>query len=284
MDENKLNLVYFGFDEFNAPKNMAIDEVLKKDAEITGNTYIRFYDFKKPSIILSYSDSRECLRKEAFNEPSIEITRRSSGGKPIYIDNNILAYSIIGSLNKSNKEFESTAKVHKFFGSHIINAINNITKFDIKRINLGDVYSIRIDGKPIAGHAQFPTLSRSFFYHGVLAIGKWDAENINKFLNITKQDYENLKLAPCIKDLFKDNANKININEISAIKIKLADLILKFISNNNYKNIEKNKKASIIKEAELLVKIKYSKPTWLENSSSGIKLKNDSRFCLLYDG
>ena len=206
MNEGKkesFRFIYFGFDRFSAAKNMAIDEALEKQSSEAKNAYIRFYDFEKPSVILSYSDSKRCLRSEAFDEKSIEISRRQSGGKPIYVDDNVLAYSIISPLSDSNKEFESTTRIHHYFGSRIIKAINAFTNIGSDRVSLGNVYSIRIDGRPIAGHAQSHTLSRSFFYHGVLAIGKWDAERINKFLDIRREDYDDLKSSPCIRDLLE---------------------------------------------------------------------------------
>ena len=277
-----LNYTYFGYDKFSAAKNMAIDEILKKNCEHNNIVYIRFYDFEKPAIILSYLDSKDCLRQEAFADPKVEISRRKSGGKPIYIDDNIFAYSIIGSINKVNAEFTSMAFVHKYFGSHIVNAINKIIEINKERISLGDIYSIKIDGKPIAGHAQFPTINHSFFYHGILAIGKWDAERINKLLNLNKTDYETLKSSPCVKDFLKGHDN--SSNSLKKIKQQLANAILESISYNKYKKIDNREKSEILSNAETLVHKQYSTKDWIENSSKNLRLKTDSKFCLLYDG
>lgn len=280
-----LNYVYFGYDTFSAAKNMAIDEILKNRCETSNEIYIRFYDFEKPCVILSYSDSKECLRKEAFDNNEIEISRRQSGGKPIYIDSNILAYSIIGPLNKETKEFASTTSVHSYFGMCVADAINKIAKIDRQRITLGKVYSIKIDGKPVAGHAQFPTLSHSFFYHGVLAVGRWNALKINNLLNLSEADIEALKASPCINDLLKreDNLNK-SIKDIEKTKQALAETILELISGSRYQEINSKEKSIIVSNAESLANNKYFTKEWIENSNNGITLKNDSRFCLLYEG
>jgi lipoate-protein ligase A len=282
---NNLNYVYFGYDKFSAAKNMAIDEILKNRCEKDNKIYIRFYDFERPCVILSYSDSKECLRKEAFENKEIEISRRQSGGKPIYIDSNILAYSIIGPLNKETKEFTSTVSVHNYFGIHIAEAIDKITEIGRERITIGDVYSIKIDGKPVAGHAQFPTLSHSFFYHGVLAVGKWDILKINSLLNLSKVDFEALKVSPCITDLLKreENINK-DMNSIEKIKQDLAKMILELISGSKYQEINSKEKSIIVSNAESLATNKYSTKEWINESNKGIKLKTDSRFCLLYEG
>ena len=280
-----LDYIYFGYDRFSAAKNMAIDEILKNKCEKDNKIYIRFYDFEKPCVILSYSDSKECLRKDAYENKEIEISRRQSGGKPIYIDSNILAYSIIGSLNKDTTEFASTTSVHNYFGAFIADAINKTVKIDRQRITLGNVYSIKIDGKPVAGHAQFPTLSHSFFYHGVLAVGKWNALKINTLLNLSEADFEALKASPCITDLLKtDKDINGNISTIEKIKQNLAKTILELISDNKYQEINSKEKSIIVSNAENLAYSKYFTKEWIEKSSKGIKLKKDSRFCLLYEG
>ena len=280
-----LDYIYFGYDRFSAAKNMAIDEILKNKCEKDNKIYIRFYDFEKPCVILSYSDSKECLRKDAYENKEIEISRRQSGGKPIYIDSNILAYSIIGSLNKDTTEFASTTSVHNYFGAFIADAINKTVKIDRQRITLGNVYSIKIDGKPIAGHAQFPTLSHSFFYHGVLAVGKWNALKINTLLNLSEADFDALKASPCITDLLKtDKDIKGDISTIEKIKQNLAKTILELISDNKYQEINSKEKSIIVSNAENLAYSKYFTKEWIEKSSKGIKLKKDSRFCLLYEG
>ncbi len=280
-----LDYIYFGYDRFSAAKNMAIDEILKNKCEKDNKIYIRFYDFEKPCVILSYSDSKECLRKDAYENKEIEISRRQSGGKPIYIDSNILAYSIIGSLNKDTTEFASTTSVHNYFGAFIADAINKTVKIDRQRITLGNVYSIKIDGKPVAGHAQFPTLSHSFFYHGVLAVGKWDALKINTLLNLSEADFDALKASPCITDLLKtDKDINGDISTIEKIKQNLAKTILELISDNKYQEINSKEKSIIVSNAENLAYSKYFTKEWIEKSSKGIKLKKDSRFCLLYEG
>ncbi len=280
-----LDYIYFGYDRFSAAKNMAIDEILKNKCEKDNKIYIRFYDFEKPCVILSYSDSKECLRKDAYENKEIEISRRQSGGKPIYIDSNILAYSIIGSLNKDTTEFASTTSVHNYFGAFIADAINKTVKIDRQRITLGNVYSIKIDGKPIAGHAQFPTLSHSFFYHGVLAVGKWNALKINTLLNLSEADFDALKASPCITDLLKtDKDINGDISTIEKIKQNLAKTILELISDNKYQEINSKEKSIIVSNAENLAYSKYFTKEWIEKSSKGIKLKKDSRFCLLYEG
>ncbi|MCL4388736.1 hypothetical protein M1408_02835, partial [Candidatus Marsarchaeota archaeon] len=90
-----MKAVSFGYSRNSAAKNMALDEALKELSAKTANTYIRFYDFERDSVILAASDDPGSIRDRS----RVEVTRRETGGKTIYVGENTLAYSISGPLD-----------------------------------------------------------------------------------------------------------------------------------------------------------------------------------------
>lgn len=275
-----MHFVMFGYDRFDAPTNMAIDEILKRRSEETGSIFIRFYSFTKPSIILSLSDSIKCIKSEGLAETeNVDVTRRQSGGKPIYVDENVLAYSITGSESiDSTRDFVSLESIHKYFGSRVAKAISHYS--NSSSVEIGDVYSIKAEGKPLAGHAQYLTPGKSFFYHGVIAMRAWDSEKINKLLRMRPGDYEELKVLPSLESISSLKPGSYNLENS---KSSLVREILAQVSGNDYEEITKEEKQHILDLAVSLVSKKYRNRDWIEKSNGGT-LREDSAFCLLYTG
>ncbi|MEM3227375.1 MAG: hypothetical protein QXK65_00290 [Candidatus Micrarchaeaceae archaeon] len=273
----RMHFIMFGYDTFSAAKNMAIDETIKSLCEEMGGFFIRFFGFEKPSVILSLSDSLKCVRLE--HADGVEITRRQSGGKPIYVDENVLAYSIVGATwPKEAKDFTSLAAVHNYFGLRIARAIEKYSGSK-SAVEIGEVYSIKVAGKPIAGHAQYPTLGKAFFYHGVVAMKKWDADRINALLRMRPGDYEELKRLPSIASIM--DAPQIVDAELQ--KKKLANFILDEVTGGNYEEINEDERKDVLSKANVLLEKKYRSKKWVEEANGG-KLREDSTFCLLYTG
>ncbi len=266
--------VFFGYDRFGASKNMAIDEVLKETAESEHTNFIRFFDFLNPTIILSISDSPKCIKEKAYSE-SVEISRRRSGGKPIYIDNNVIAYTITGVNLEGNEELKYADRVHNYFGKRIIKSIEEITHVDASRIAIGEHFAIKVDGKPIAGHAQNIKPERAFFYHGVLAVADWDSASIEKFLRIPEKDLNELHGLPSLLGITQA---KMSLQEA---KGRIVERMLANITDGNYYKMGKEEKDKIITEADKLVKEKYDTKDWILRSDTA-NLNEESRFCLLY--
>ena len=104
-------------------------------------------------------------------------------------------------------------------------------------------------------------------------------------MNLSEADFDALKASPCITDLLKtDKDINGDIRTIEKIKQNLAKTILELISDNKYQEINSKEKSIIVSNAENLAYSKYFTKEWIEKSSKGIKLKKDSRFCLLYEG
>ncbi|MGC8478756.1 MAG: lipoate--protein ligase family protein [Candidatus Micrarchaeia archaeon] len=274
-----LSFAFFGYDYFDAPTNMAIDETLKKLSEQTGLAFIRFYSFSKPAIILSISDSIKCLKQGYGSSNDIEVTRRQSGGKPIYVDENVLAYSISGPTSTSQtKDFGSMDFVHRYFGSRASLAIAKYSGSD--NIETGEVYSIKAMGKPLAGHAQNPTIGKSFFYHGVIAMRAWNFERINRLLRMRPGDYDELKILPSVESISAETRGTFDLEHA---KSDLAKELLAQISEGNYQGMGDEEKKKVLDSARMLADSKYRNEEWIKNGNGGT-LREDSAFCLLYTG
>ena len=110
------------------------------------------------------------------------------------------AENFAGPMKNNGSSFANTEEIHRHFGSMIAGAISKIIDKS-NSIELGKAYSIRVNGKPIAGNGQYLNLGTAFLYHGVMAILPWDAARINALLHLRNEDYEELKVLPSIKAL-----------------------------------------------------------------------------------
>ena len=253
----------FGYSRNSAAKNMALDEALKILAERTASTYIRFYDFEKDSVILAVSDDPGSIRDRS----RVEVTRRETGGKTIYVGENTLAYSISGHLNGDSVGSGPEA-LHRKYSSIALGAISDIIG-DAAKVSLGGVYAINVDNMPIAGHAQSIGLGHSFLYHGVIAIGRWDPDSIRNSMDFPESDYERIGMLPALSD-FTDGST-------SADKRRLIESMLRRVDAEPPGGKEKHEAEAL---ASRLCSEKYLNEEWIEGS--GRKLKSGARFCLLY--
>ncbi len=272
-DDDK-RFAFFGYDRFSAAKNMAIDEVLKEKAEKGHTNFIRFFDFLNPAIILSISDSPKCIKGGAYSE-SVDISRRRSGGKPIYIDDNAIAYTVTGVYLEGDEELKYADRVHNYFGKRIIKSIEELTRVDASRISIGEHFAIKVDGKPIAGHAQNIKPEYSFFYHGVLAVADWDSASIDKFLRIPEKDLNELHGLPSLLGI---TPAKMSLQEA---KKGIVEHMLTNMTDGNYYKMSKDETNKILAEADRLVKVRYGTKEWILRSET-TNLNEESRFCLLY--
>ncbi|MEM3841110.1 MAG: hypothetical protein QXN59_00220 [Candidatus Micrarchaeaceae archaeon] len=249
--------------KFGAAKNMAFDEAMRRMAEFNSKIYMRFYEFEIESVILSVSDDPSCIKPNC----SVDLTRRNTGGKPIYIDGNALAYSIAGPIAQIEGGTGPNA-VHKTFGKIAEGAIEEIVG-NRAEVGLGGVYSININGMPVAGHAQNIDLSRSFLYHGVIAVGKWDADRIRNAIEFPEKDYESISALPALSDY-----TGIGVEDSKKI------LIEGMLRRAEAEDPDEEERAEVNRISDELMKEKYSDKAWIYGE--GRQLRRGARFCLLY--
>jgi lipoate-protein ligase A len=264
-------IVFFGYDTaFNGAMNMAIDEVLLKRSDTEDRFFVRFYDVGKPTVILSSSDNYKSVIKTA--DDGIDVCRRITGGRPIYLDQNTIEYSIAGPLRKDgelNGIFDLHTKIHRSFGPMLAATINDMIGNN-QEISFGNTSSIRINNKPIAGHAHMTRPNRSFLYHGVVVIRRWDLKMIDKILRLPDEDLKQIPALPNIHDLAKSGNGRQYKDE----------LIRKFsdsLPRENVKLATGDLRLEILRDADDLYKVKYSADWW---TFKDVKA-SVARFCLL---
>ncbi len=265
------DVVFFGYTTaFNGAMNMAIDEVLLRRSDSENRFFVRFYDVSKPTVILSNSDDYKSVIK---NDDGIEICRRMTGGRPIYLDKNTIEYSITGPLRKGEAldgVFNLNTKIHKNLGPILADAIRQMIG-NGHEISFGNTSSIRIDNKPIAGHAQRISYNKSFLYHGVVVIYPWNLQMIDKVLNIPEDDRKQISTLPNIHDLTKNGGTP------RQYKDELMQNLLSILPKENTKEASEKLRSEVLKEAEELYRTKYGTRDWTFKEVG----KSVARFCLL---
>jgi len=304
-------LYNFGYNKFDAGLNLAIDEALFLNLKIN-EFVVRTYEFASEAVILGRNDNISNILNFEENKNKITITRRESGGMPIFVGNETFSFSIIGRTTifenniSDNKNISSAIEQNKFFDQHephqflkptelhkllgpaIANSINNILKNQIQ-VEVGDKYSIKLNGAPISGQSS-KIEDGKFLYHGVITIKPLDADKIKSLIKLRDGDYEKLQSLPALVNLIRED----DIEEIEEIKKKLTkeEFIkeqLKYEIPTEISNIlkiklidyEEDKIKEIMKSANNINKEKYQNLEWIENKDEGL----DGRgYCLLYDG
>jgi len=299
-------LYNFGYHKLDAGLNLAIDEALFLNLK-NNEIIVRTYDFASEAVILGRNDSISNILNFEENKKKITITRRESGGMPIFVGNETFSFSIIGRTTifnnkdvgfaiEQNKFFDQhephqflkPVELHKLLGPAIANSINNILKNQIQ-VEVGDKYSIKLNGAPISGQSSKIEKGK-FLYHGVITIKPLDANKINSLIKLRDGDYEELQSLPALVNLIRED----DIEEIEEIKKKLTkeEFIkeqLKYEIPTEISNIlkiksidyEEDKIKEIMKAANNIKKEKYQDLEWIKNKDEGL----DNRgYCLLYDG
>ena len=257
---------------YSAAKNMALDEAMMSVSEDTGRFFIRFYNFRMPTIIYASHDHADNLRME--NLEGIDVTRRDSGGNIIYLDDRTLTYSISGGFREDSKKIMNgmtdKIKIHERFGGVIVDAIRSMVQ-NPELVESGIHHSITIDGKPVAGHAQ-RIRTRSFLYQGVLAVGSWDADKIRSLIRIDDEKYDELKRLPSLADAAGGNAE--------ACRRLFIDRVMRGFSHEGIV-LKANEQdlVEIERISETLVK-KYEDRSFVYNRDD--RLDKEPKFCLLY--
>lgn len=261
-------IVYFGYDRFSAAKNMAIDEALLGLSDQRNRFYIRFYDVDRPAVILSKFDHPSVIK----SREGIDVSRRTTGGRPIFIDKNTLQYSITGPL-RTEDAFNplDTVNMHRCLSVMLIDTINSMIGSEAAKI--GRTSSIRIEGKPMAGHAQDIRPNHSFLYHGVIVVDQWDCQSIKAVLNLDALQLEEIGRLPNLSDLLGGPNGKPN-------KQRLIEGILSRLPKGNTSQIGEEERASVLEAAYRFYQQRYANDSWVYDSKGAIR---DVKFCILFE-
>jgi lipoate-protein ligase A len=161
--------------------NMAVDEYLLHSLEKDYLTYLRFYQWEKPTISFGYSQKiKKVVNLNYCRENGIDIVRRITGGKLVLHDKEI-TYSVCSSDDKTfpprlsdSYRLISQALIHglKKMGidSYLASdAPASYVKGNMPCFSYPARNEIEVDGKKIVGSAQ-KRLGSRFIQHGSIPI------------------------------------------------------------------------------------------------------------------
>ena len=196
-------------------------------------------------------------------ESGFNVVRRASGGSHIQIGSNVLAYTITVPRDGSFKHYED---LRAYYADKIAKSFENLGISNITVDNKAS--TINVDGKVVASHAVVWGVN-SALLHGLIIV---DPYNVNKLSNRlvlgsrkigskTYTEYSALKNIPAISQLLDNTAKNLNQKQrTEALKEIVSQEILKFITENKFKNKKIDKK--ILLESYKLIQKKYGQEKW----------------------
>ena len=161
--------------------NMAVDEYLLHSLEKDSQTYLRFYQWEKPTVSLGFSQSIEKVANLKYcRENSIDIVRRITGGK-LVLHHQEITYSVCSS---DNITFPPTlSESYRFISEALIQGLKKMgidaylaseapasyKKGNLPCFSYPARNEIEVDGKKIVGSAQ-KRLGARFIQHGSIPV------------------------------------------------------------------------------------------------------------------
>ena len=162
--------------------NMAVDEYLLHSLEEDSQTYLRFYQWEKPTVSLGYSQNiGEVSNLDYCLGNGIDIVRRITGGK-LVLHHHEITYSVCSSDNKTfpprlsdSYRLISEALIHGLkkmgINSYLASeAPASYVKGNMPCFSYPARNEIEVDGKKIVGSAQ-KRLGTRFIQHGSIPVG-----------------------------------------------------------------------------------------------------------------
>jgi lipoate-protein ligase A len=161
--------------------NMAVDEHLLYSLEEDTQTYLRFYQWEKPTVSLGYSQNiEEVTDLDYCRENSIDIVRRITGGK-LVLHHHEITYSVCSSDNTTFPP--SLSESYRLISEALIQGLKKMgidaylaseapasyAKGNMPCFSYPARNEIEVDGKKIVGSAQ-KRLGARFIQHGSIPV------------------------------------------------------------------------------------------------------------------
>ncbi|HLC67747.1 MAG TPA: hypothetical protein VJI12_02580 [archaeon] len=262
-----MEYVYLGYGKFDAATNMAIDEATLKRVDEDRRVFIRFYDFERPTVILAKRESIEDVNLEKCTEMGFDVNRRLSHGSVILCDDTTISYSIVSPSH-------DPSSAHKEFSRKIAMALKEL---GVENVGIGEHFSVRIDGKTVAGHGQRYRWMHGLLYHGVMAVHPWNTELINDVIKLRpspgdgkKDEYQLVRELPSVNDYVRASKNEV------------AAKILDSITGGNYNLMDISE---LYPDVQHFKETKYANHSWVYNAHQAHEtppiISKDQGFCFI---
>jgi len=251
---------YWGFDSFPSNINMALEEHFVKLAASEKIPSIRFFTFDKDSIVLSYGQATDVLKKI---DSGAEVTRRLTGGSHVQQGRNALSYMFAVPHDGS---FKDLVDMRAYYAEIVANAFRNLGIENVEEDNRA--CGIKIDGRIAAAHAIFWGVE-SALLHGIIIVRPYDVEKIAQRVWLKSRkihgkiytEKDALRNIPAVADQLKNFApNAKPEQKLWAVHQLVAEEILKEAAGEKFKR--GNIRNELVKLKPLLAE-KYDRRAWI---------------------
>lgn len=252
---------YWGNNSFPANINMALEEHFVKLAAVEKIPSIRFFTFDKDSIVLSYGQATDALKKI----DDVDVTRRLTGGSHVQQGPNALSYMFAVPRDGS---FKDIPDFRAYYADIVGRAFRNLGIENVEVDN--KACGIKIDGRIAASHAIFWGVE-SALLHGIIIVKPYEIEKIanrlwlktRKIHGKTYTEESALRKIPALMHQLKNFApNAKPEQKLKAVNEIIAQEILKEATGGKFKRAVIDDK--VIAKLQPLLKEKYDKVEWVE--------------------
>jgi lipoate-protein ligase A len=258
--------IYFGHDTLDIYTALSIGEILKKESEKNKIIFFRTFQISPPAVTIAANEDISDIFLENCEKDGIHYTRRFSPGSVIYLDENVLAYSVT-----FPSDYIRSIKLHDHFGTLIAYGLKNL---GIDEIYLGEKFSIALSPSPsgvISGNS-WEKRNNYGIYHGVLILNGLNVDVLKKYIKLRKNESVDeeklLRKLPSLRYALKKEIDPVEISENIARRIL-----------EEYEIMEKRYKEEIIKKAKK-ISYKFKDREWINYGKRQKKYKNLG-YCLI---
>lgn len=234
---------------YTAPFNMALDEAVARRSAREDTGILRVYTFSQDGIVLPYRASINAV----LDAQNIDVTRRESGGAPMWCDQHVIGYSVALPADRS----EGFEAMHQKFGAYIADALES---FGVNNIRVGDTYYLKIGTLPIVGNAHRKTAGPEGYhlYHGIIPLSHWDHREIDRRLQLRQfseaHESDIIRALPALADY--TSMPEEEMQEQLQRHIPLA-----ITGSAKYENTD----SELLEDAYALYEEKYGNRAWIQS-------------------
>ena len=245
----------------HATEDYFLEEVNKKNQKPT----IILSNLKSPSISISYKQNlKKDVNLTEAKKTNIDITRRKTGGRSIYLDDK---HYIVSIIDKKSPHMIDPTLNYKKICNKIIHTIKNLTGITLQLENKNDL--ITTTGKKIGGAAQ-KIKSHSYLVHCYIR----HQTDLNTMLNLITIDDTSLK--PYKKEFseFTGSIMSESQNPQNNFYTHFKENLLEKITQNQFENtqLSETEKTKIETIAKTYKEVSYIQGTGNEPSRGNCDL------------
>lgn len=185
-------------DTYTPAENLAYNEALLNEVE-RQSPLLRIFTFSEPGLILARNEDIWDVRK-SYHPIT---TRRNTGGSVMYVDENTLGYTLLFDQRDMTNDL---GIIYKAMTQPLVSGLREQGIV----AELGNLFSIRIEGKVIGGHAQYrPLQIRGAQYDGIVNLKSPDVEKLDAMIRLRRLALHNNKKVLCIDGNVYDLKGKL---------------------------------------------------------------------------